>query len=539
MPSTGGARVDGVVAVSGGWVSGEDVGDVWRFTGVPYARPPVGPLRWRAPEDPEPWSGVRSARAPGPIAPQTPPIAGAAIPGDPVEQSEDCLSLNVWAPIARAAPRAVLFWIHGGGFTGGTGASMLYDGCALARSGDVVVVTCNYRLGALGFLAHPVLAAGSGSAVGGNFGLMDQVAALRWVHRHIAELGGDPGNVTVFGESAGAMSIAALLSAPAARGLFRRAVVQSGPPYVHTAEQAHRVAGDLLEVLGISQCTRERLASVPAADLVAAVASLQNRTPQPGELPLPFLPVIDGTFLPQDPLDAVSTGCAAGVDVLTGTNRDELAFFGLASPSLMSMDRDGLTAWLARSAPYCDPEAVRRTYQDALERQGRAATVRDIWVAAGSDLVFRAPTWTLATTQVRHHPGAWVYLFTYETPILGGILGSCHALEVPFVFGTHDRPGIASFVGQGPEVDGLSARMQRAWTTFAWTGRPASEATGPWQEWDPESQPVMVFGPGGTAGQVLGPGAEELRLWDPAFRGDSSSDADDLPAQPNASIGGA
>lgn len=538
MPSAEGVPADGVVEVSSGSVRGEDDGDVWRFAGIPYARAPVGPLRWQPPQEPEAWSGVRSARVPGPIAPQAPPLAGVAIPGDPTEQSEDCLSLNLWAPMAPAAPRPVLFWIHGGGFTGGTGASLLYQGSTLARTGDVVVVTCNYRLGALGFLAYPDSASGSRGTVGGNYGLMDQLAALQWVRRHIAAFGGDPDNVTVFGESAGAMSISALLAVPTARGLFRRAVIQSGPPYVHTAVQARRVADDLLDVLGIASGARAHLGSVPAADLVHAAATLQERPPRPGELPLPFLPVVDGVFLPCHPLDAVSAGSAAGIDILAGSNRDELAFFGLADPKLGAMDHDGLTAWLERSAPHCDPDVVLQAYQGALERQGRGTSVREIWVAAGSDLVFRAPTWTLATAHARHHRATWMYLFTYETPILGGILGSCHALEVPFVFGTHDQPGIASFVGQGPHVHALSAVMQQTWTSFARSGRPAHQATGPWQEWDPQSQPVMVLG-AGEIGQVLGPGAQELRAWDLAAQALPHDAGGGTQPRSNLAIGGA
>ena len=203
--------------------------------------------------------------------------------------------------------RPVMVWVHGGGFTTGAGSSLLYRGGDLARDGDVVVVTGNYRLGALGFLGHPALGDPATGAIG-SWGLLDQIAILRWVRDHIAAFGGDPGNVTLFGESAGGMAISALLGVPAARGLFHRAVVESGPPYTHSVDQAVRAASDLAGLLGVGDVTRQSLEAVPADELVAATAELQNRSPRPGELPLPFLPVVDGHFLPRRPEDAVAAG---------------------------------------------------------------------------------------------------------------------------------------------------------------------------------------------------------------------------------------
>ena len=211
---------------------------------------------------------------------------------------------NPHAPPARGRP--VMVWIHGGGFTSGSGSVFLYRGADLVRHGDVVVVTINYRLGALGFLGHGALRDTGGYI--GNWGLHDQVAALRWVRDHIAQFGGDPDRVTVFGESAGGFSIAALLGAPSAAGLFRRAVVQSGGVHVHSLAQAERAAGRLAATLGVADCTRATMCAVPFSELVAAAEEIAKVEPEPGLIPLPFLPVVDGVFLPRNPLDAVESG---------------------------------------------------------------------------------------------------------------------------------------------------------------------------------------------------------------------------------------
>ena len=257
--------MDGVVTVAGGRVRGVWQGDQWAFLGVPYAGAPEGDLRWRPPLPPVSWNGVRDASSFGPSAPQANATSGFAQSSDPGgddAQSEDCLSLNVWTrelpaeTTRRPAPgRPVMVWIHGGGFTSGSGSVFLYRGAGLVRSGDVVVVTINYRLGALGFLGHGALRDTGGSI--GNWGLHDQVAALKWVRDHIAQFGGDPDRVTVFGESAGGFSIAALMGVPSAAGLFRRAVVQSGGVHVHSLAQAERAAGRLAATLGVADCTRD------------------------------------------------------------------------------------------------------------------------------------------------------------------------------------------------------------------------------------------------------------------------------------------
>jgi para-nitrobenzyl esterase len=513
-----GAAMDKVVTVAGGRVRGVRRDDLWSFSGIPYARAPMGSLRWRPPQPPVPWVGLHDASSFGPIAPQSAAVPGAFSPAGPdaVErQSEDCLTLNIWTPevpeaSSQVSGRPVMVWIHGGGFTGGSGSLFLYRGGELARHGDVVVVTINYRLGALGFLGHGDLRDPDGFT--GNWGLHDQVAALRWVRDHISVFGGDAGNVTVFGESAGGFSVAALLGAPGAAGLFRRAIVQSGGVHVHTVAEAGRTGDRLATALGIARCDRSSLESVPAADLVAATEEVAKRRPDPGLIRLPFLPVVDGAFLPQHPLAAVEQGAASGIELLIGTNKDEATLFGLSDPSLASLDVAGLARWTENAAPDLPSGELIEIYRQARLARSEGVAPVDLWFATGTDGVFRWPSFQLAAAHGGQGNPTFVYLFEWESPAFGGVLGSCHALEVPFVFGAVRSPAVQFFTGGGPEVEELSSVMQQAWLAFAHTGDPSHPALGYWPTWDPATRSTMVFG--GHSGAVDGPRNEELSVWE-------------------------
>ena len=490
----------GVVEVQGGRLRGVHRHDHWSFSGIPYAAPPAGSARFRPPAPPEPWTGVRAADRFGPVAPQAPSLIDASLGGRPEEQSEDCLRLNIWTPALDGARRPVMVWIHGGSFLGGSGSGGLYRGGTLARDGDVVVVTLNYRLGMLGFLAHPALAVDGGSWLDGeewtgfgNWGLADQVAALRWVRDHIADFGGDPGNVTLFGESAGGMSVSALLAVPAGRGLFHRAIVESGGPYAYSSDQAASVAEQLAAQLGVPM-TREGLEQVPADALVEAVVSFDQRGGRRDDSGLLMMPVVDGGLLSTDPTSAVAAGSVADVPLLIGTNRDEMSFFTFGNPALNALDLDGLRRWMRRLTP--DP-AARDSVIDAVTEarvaRGEPVSPRDLWVAIATEFVFRIPSVRLADAHrsaAAPGVGTYVYLFTWSSPLLDGYLGSCHALEIPFVFGTVQNPAIQGFSGGGPEALALSSSMRQAWTTFARTGSP-----GTFSAWDPELRPTAVLGP--------------------------------------------
>ena len=478
-----------LVETSCGTVSGSDEDGVGVFRGIPYAAPPVGDRRWRPPAPAVPWTGVRPAIECGPIAPQLQGAPGTAVLGDPTDHDEDCLTLNVWTPGADAAKRPVMVWVHGGGFVGGSGAGVLYVGDSLARRGDVVVVTFNYRLGALGYLAHPALRDEETGAVG-NWGLLDQVAALEWVRDNIAAFGGDPGNVTLFGESAGGMSVAALLGTPRANGLFHKAIVQSGAVAVAPQEQAVRVAEELFDHIGVKGRGADSLRTVPLDAVLAA--QKDALTPRPG-LQLPFRPTVDGAVLPRHPLDEIADGSSAGLPLLIGTNRDEWKFFGIADVKARDLDDAGLMRRLTRTVGDRAADVVDR-YRKARETRGAAVTPSELWFAIESDRLFRAPSMELAEIQARQQPDTYAYLFTWESPAIGGALGSCHALEIPFVFGTLTNPVVATFAGEGPAALHLSEQMQDAWIAFAKTGCPSHDGLEAWTPYDGSRRATMVLG---------------------------------------------
>ena len=500
--------MQGVTEVGGGRVRGVERGGIWTFSGIPYAASPAGNRRWRPPAAPEPWSGVRDCDRFGPVAPQA-QILAAIFPGaTPEPASEDCLSLNVWTPGLDGAKRPVMVWVHGGSFLSGSGSTGLYRGADLAREGDVVVVTVNYRLGLLGYLAHPALGdAGQTWLDGhewtgtGNWGLADQVAALRWVHDHIAGFGGDPGCVTLFGESAGGMSVSALLGTPEASGLFHRAVVQSGPPYTMSAETAAEVAEKLASQMGVA-CTREALEQVPSDRLVAAVAEFE-RTGDSHVDGLPLRPVVDGGLLLRPPLSSVAAGSVADIPLLIGTTRDEWTLFSMSDPAISSLDADRLRWRLVRA--FEDESAADRVIaavRSARAARGEPVEARDLWTSIATEFVFRAPSVRLADAHeeaAEPGVGTYAYLFTWPSPIFGGVLGSCHALDVPFVFGTVRYPLIQTFTGGGKGALALSAAMRQAWASFARTGVPTSDLAGAastaWPEWDRGRRPTAVLGP--------------------------------------------
>jgi para-nitrobenzyl esterase len=486
------------------------------FLGVPYARAPVGDRRLRPPEPPDAWSGIRSAQEAGPAAPQNPGLVARLLGAGVDRCGEDCLYLNVWTPACDGARRPVLVWLHGGGFTTGSGSMGVYDGSHLARRGDVVVVTLNYRLGALGYLALSAAADEEGGSFG-NLGLRDQIEALRWVRDHIDRFGGDPGNVTLFGESAGAMSVGTILAAPSASGLFARAVLQSGAAgHVHDRETAERVAETFMKEMGFASGNLAAVRGAPVASLLEAqqrtVGALAHGGPG-----LAFQPVVDGDLLPQRPLDAVRAGVAASVPMLIGTNRDEWKLYGLTDPGLASLDLAGLLRRCARNLPGGAAAGASRAerlvegYRRA--REGRASLApRDLWCAIESDRHFRYPATQLAEAHAAREPHTYAYLFTWESPALGGVLGACHALDVPFVFGAVAEGAVSEFVGDGPAARTLTERMQDAWLAFARDGRPGHPGLGDWPAYEAGRRATMILGE--RCGVEDAPQEAERALWD-------------------------
>jgi len=497
-----------------GKVEGEERGGLSIFRGIPYAAAPVGARRWRAPEPPEPWSGVRAARDFGSCAPQN-LVALDLLQAFKISepQSEDCLYLNVWTPRVDGARRPVLVWIHGGAFAIGSGAQSIYDGARLAQRGDVVVVTLNYRLGPLGFLRLTDLTDGRIPSTG-NEGILDQVAALTWVRENIAAFGGDPENVTIFGESAGGMSVGTLLGLPKARGLFQKAIPQSGASSTaNTRAHAAFVAERFASLLGVGRDPDALLAATPA-QLLAATAQLAG---PPGATNgdvggMPLQPVVDGEVQPRLALESVARGAAAGVPLLVGTTLEEWKLFMPADPTNFGLTDEKLHARVEQRLGAAS-RGVIETYRKARGERGAPVTPPELWSALETDRIFRMPALRLAETHLRHEPRVYSYLFTWPSPMFDGMLGSCHALELGFVFGTHAEPGMADFSGTGPEADELARRMMDAWLAFARSGDPSTPSDR-WPRYTAADRPTCVFGE--KTEVVHAPHDEERRAWEAA-----------------------
>ena len=500
------------VTTSKGTLRGTEQAGVAAFKGIPFGAPPTGERRFRPPQPGEAWDGVRDATAYGPICPQMFfPADGPLSALAHVEPTdEDCLFLNVTTPDPGAGGLPVMVWIHGGGFSSGSGSHRLYESAALAGEG-VVVVTLNYRLHALGFLYLDELFVGAEGT--GNLGILDQIAALRWVQEDIAAFGGDPGNVTIFGESAGGMSVGTLLGTRAARGLFHRAIPQSGAGHHNlSAGAATRVARKLLEAVGVEPGDWDALLSVSAPELInAQLAMAMPGSPALVEMlgdeattkKMAFEPVVDGITRDKLPIEAIRGGEASDVDVLIGCNSDEWRLMHYAIPEAVRgmagpPDVNKLFAGSSMSG-----EDVLATY-----KRTTGGDDEDVNLALETDMMFAAPARQLADAQVRHNPNVFRYRFSWRTPVADGVLGSCHALELPFVFGNLDVPAL---LGDAPPAE-LSAAMRKAWTSFAASGDPNTDGLPSWPRHDPDAKQLMDFG---TSVQVIDdPDAERLALWE-------------------------
>lgn len=470
------------------------------FKGIPFAAPPVGPLRLAAPRPPAAWDGVRDATAYGPTvphAPYVPPfdrlIPEAHLPGD------DCLNLNVWTP-DPAGRLPVMVWVHGGAFANGSGSVAGYDGTAFARDG-VVLVTLNYRLGADGFLHL--------DGTPGNRGLLDQIAALEWVRDNIAAFGGDPDRVTVFGESAGAMSIGALLAMPRAEGLFRRAVLQSGAAHHSlTRATARRVTDQLARMLGVP-ATSTALAAVPTERLLTAQQKLRaavTARPDPelwGEVVhnlMPFEPVVDGDTLPRAPADVLARAAETGTDLLVGTNSDEFRLFVVPTGVIGHVTEEALRRTAAGYG--LDPDRALAVYRE--QRPG--ASPGDLLAALVTDWFYRVPALRLAEAHAGHRPGGvFLYEFAWRPPTFDGRLGAAHATELPFVFDNLGDEAFVPLLGPAPPRQ-IADAMHGAWVSFATTGTPG------WPAYTTGTRTTMRFDTVSRA--VDDPRPQERAVWE-------------------------
>ncbi|MBF8191717.1 carboxylesterase/lipase family protein [Nonomuraea sp. K274] len=463
---------DPEVRVSTGKLRGRMEDGVAVFRGVPFACPPVGALRLATPVPAEPWDGVRGAGAFGPLPPQSRLLGGSAADG----ADGDWLTVNVWSPDLGAARLPVMVWIHGGGYMSGWSGDPVFDGRVLARDG-VIVVTFNYRVSAEGF--------GHFQGAPANRGLLDQVTALRWVRGNIAAFGGDPDRVTVFGESAGAGSIAALMAMPQAAGLFRRAIAQSVPGLFFSAELAADIAGAVAGELGLPPRAGElaRLSPERLSDAGDAVADKMDGCPQWGRaayVRTPFAPVVDGEVLPEVPWRSPADGAARDVELIAGHTRDEYRLFMAIGGDTGQITAERAATALRELAP--DPEAYRAAYLGAGEER--------LYELVHSDWLFRMPSVRLAEVHQRHGGRAHLYELTWPAPGMGGdALGACHGLGLPLTFGNLTAGAAGLLLGQDPPPAAaeLSARVRAAWIAFATTGDPG------WPAYEPQDRHTWVI----------------------------------------------
>ncbi|MGW8376973.1 carboxylesterase family protein [Streptomyces sp. ODS28] len=451
------------VRIAAGRLRGRSEEGVAVFRGIPFAEPPVGALRFAAPRPARGWDGVREARDFGPPPPQAASMA--EVPAVQPE-SDDWLTVNVWSPDpAPGAGLPVMVWIYGGAYQNGSSSSPGYDGALLAREGPAVVVTLNYRVGVEGF-AHLEDAPA-------NRGLLDQIAALEWVRDNVRAFGGDPARVTVFGESAGAGSIAALLATERAAGLFRRAVLQSVPGTYFSAGLAADIGAAIAGELGLRP-TAADLSTVPPGRLPAAgdaiAAKMRQHEARWGAVahtPTPFSPVVDGELLSRTPWEAVADGAARDVALLTGHTRDEYRLFLAWEGLPVTVSEERADTALRVFAP--GPDGPRR-YREGFPGAGPA----ELCEVVQSDWLFRMPTLALARAQSEAGGSAHLYELTWPAPAYDGAFGACHALDVPLTFGTLDADIALLLLGDASNAGAreLSAYIRRAWTRFATEGTP-------------------------------------------------------------------
>jgi para-nitrobenzyl esterase len=479
--------------IEGGVVDAVGGATVVRFLGIPYAAPPVGPDRFRAPRAVDPWPGVRPAVAFGPPAPQGEGVRS-RLPSFTVGSwDEDCLTLNVWTP-GLGGTRPVLVWLHGGSYLSGGSAMAVFDGARLASDGDCVVVTVNYRLGALGYLL--VTPEEDGDA---NGGLRDQLAALTWVHEHASAFGGDRDRITVFGESAGAGSILHLTTLREPPPVAR-AIVQSGEPRTLTTELAQQVRDSLVRHLDVGSGL-DALRSAPTAALLAAQDHVFAEL-GPATGLMPFHPCFDGALVDVDPIRGFAAGRARDIGLVIGNTRDELRLF--PDPRARDLDDAGLARMVARlGGPDVDPDAVLAAYR----RHDPARSAGAIWEAARTDAVLRVPALCAADAHARAGGATYVYRFDWEAP---GI-GAAHAVDVPFTFGTFDRDGWGEAVGADARAEALSADLRAAWAAFAECGDPSHPGIGTWPLHDPDTRPTLIFD--APCRVELDPAGAERAVW--------------------------
>jgi len=502
-----------VVETTAGKIRGTAVNGISAFKGIPYGASTAGANRFMPPRKPTSWGGVRAAVDWAGHAPQA--FAGARRPEvsalsgipDTVPVSEDCLTLNVWTPGIGAGKRPVMVWYHGGGFSYGSANTPRTAGANLARRGDVVVVTVNHRLNIFGFLDLAELG-GPEFAHSGNAGALDLVATLEWVRDNIAHFGGDPGNVTIFGQSGGGGKVSTLLAMPAAKGLFHRAIVMSGAGIrLAEHERATKLADAVLGEVGLTTKQLDQLQMLPLERLLGAIEPAQKKL-APVRYPLldryPFGPVVEGHDLPHHPFDPAATDVSDDVPVLIGGTGDENAVFLAPDDAVWnrSLTGDALKTRVAKVAG-SDAEAVLALYR----RMHPEMNPAELLIEITTDSNFWVRSVLLAERKAaKGKTPVYMYSFNWQTPVLGGRLMAPHAIDVPFVFDTLDAVGIT---GHAPEAATIAAAESATWAAFAHTGVPDNPAIPHWPAYTGGERTTMMIN---TEWRVVNDPQHEARL---------------------------
>jgi para-nitrobenzyl esterase len=499
MPNDVNAAPSPIVETAFGKLRGSAKGGIFAFKGVPYGAPTSGANRFMPARSPEPWAGVCDAldyRGHAPQLPgrpeRRPELQTILGPADTTPETEDCLTLNVWTPgLGDSGKRPVMVWLHGGAFAYGSGNRAVTEGANLARRGDVVVVSVNHRLNIFGFM-HLADIGGERFAHSGNAGMLDLIAALEWVRDNIERFGGDPGNVTIFGESGGGGKVSVLLAMPKARGLFHRAIIQSGATVrVSTRERAHALAEAAMQHLGITRDECEKLQRVPADRLAAAIAPASRAVGRP---PMPLLdrydfgPVVDGADLPQQPFDPEAPAIADDIPLMIGGTREESGFF-LADDDEVWERRLTEDSLRKRIAAVAGKDADRALDCYRTLRPGASREELLITALTGSNFWVRTLLLAERKTARRAAP-VYMYSLDWRSPVCGGRLMAHHAMDLPFMFDTVDVPDTTKGASGARE---LATVMSAVWAAFARNGAPENPAIAAWPAYTPEERATMVF----------------------------------------------
>jgi para-nitrobenzyl esterase len=486
-----------VVKTAAGHVQGETEGGVLVFRGIRFAEPPVGKLRFRPPQPPTPWSDVRPALDFAPACPQLVEI-------DPTENNnsamaEDCLAVNVWTPHADNKKRPVMVWIHGGAFIDGSARNSWYDGTSLAERGNLVMVSLQYRMGAWGFLELSEIS-GKEYAESGNLGVLDQIAALQWVRENIAAFGGDPNNITLFGQSAGGHSVGQLMTLPQSKDLFQKAILESGAPATgRDLAFAREVTRAYMKIAGTNNVEElQKLSMVQMRDAQKKLFDSQFEDSA-------FAPTLDGVVIKEPAMDAIKAGQEANIPLLIGTVLDEVRYWSTIEDLPLETKPEPLLEKQVAAIVGNRAGDVIKAYRNANPDYG------DLIIHMATDLVFRLPSIHVAEATSPRQP-TYMYLLTYRSTSMFRKYDSAHTMEIPFVFGVTNDLDVITFIGRDSHREALEKQVQQAWINFARSGDPNHPGLPAWPKYDTKTRATMELG---INSQVVNdPQSEQRRAWE-------------------------